>query len=181
MEAVLLNSGGIDTLASIVAMKEADSELVLHSLTVWIGQKNFGPAHRAAQEIAGKHCVTTDLMLLGDFAFKENGAFKIPYRMVLFHMAAAIKARHYGVEYIISGIDDGFSENFGRKVTDMLTEESRAPYAPVVICPVRKLSRGERIFLAKKDPLFPITVSCEEAEPCCVCQKCLDRRAAGIA
>lgn len=181
MKAVLLNSGGIDTLASIVALKEADPDVVLHSLTVWIGQKNFGSSHRAAQEIASKHCVTTDLILLGDFAFIEDGVYKIPYRMALFHMIGAVKARHYGVEYIVSGIDDGHHDHFGRKVTDLLSIEGRAPYAPVVVCPVRKLTRGERIFLAKKDPLFPVTVSCEEPEPCGTCQKCLDRKAAGIA
>ena len=178
MEAVLLNSGGIDILASIIKLKEADTDLILHSITIFNGRPSDERTRVSAKLIADEYCIShEEIILPGTWTAPDlaGNLTKFPYQTTMFHILAAAKARQKQLEYIVSGIDHAFSETYNRKLCALLEQETRSPYIVIPIHPVKSLSRDERMQIVKDHPLAKFTVSCGEAEPCFECSKCMSR------
>ena len=185
MIAVLLNSGGLDTLASIRKLQEIDPTLELHSLFIDLGQPNATRAKAAAQAIAANHCLTHK-----EFVFPEGltavevdaetSKTRTPYLNVLLHILAASYARKLNIGYLVSGADDYLTAEFDKKFAAILAEEGRAPYAVIPLYPMRGIAKDDRIQYILNDPLINQTISCNEAVACGVCVKCAERLANGL-
>jgi 7-cyano-7-deazaguanine synthase in queuosine biosynthesis len=185
MKAILLNSGGPDTLASILKLKSIDSELELHSIFIDIGQPNRERASIAAKLIANEYCISHENLLFpGEWTVPDyinpEKRVRTPYLVVLLHILGAVKARQHNVEYIILGIDSNFNRAIQHKFSTLLAEEKRAPYVVIPIYPVLDMTREERLSLIKDNKLSDLTVSCLEEMPCKTCGKCVSRINCGL-
>jgi len=186
MKAVLLNSGGIDTLASVMKLKEDyGSNLELHSMIVGIGQENFRRARLAAKAIAMKYCTTHDEVILpGDWTLPVPLPLmsplpqhrRTPYMALLLHTLGIVKARFYNLGFIVGGFDEyAVREEFPTKFVELQEELSVPPYTIQPIYPVAHMTPGERIDYVKDHYLVNTTVSCALPNPCGVCCKCRAR------
>lgn len=185
MEAVLLNSGGPDTLASVLKLKEADEKLILHSLFIDLGQSNLTRASKAASLIASKYCVSQE-----EYGFKQDMTvinFSKPearrvmcYLSIFIHILGAIRARQLNVKYIVAGTDSYQVEGFAGKFASLLAEDPWAPYPVVPIHPVKDFTKEERLLYIKDNVLANYTVSCNEVAACGICNKCTSRLSLGL-
>lgn len=176
MEVVLLNSGGLDSLAAAVQLRVIDPDVVIHSLYVSAGQANDASAKVAAQEIADAECASHSVITLEGMTYDDPDRElpRLPYRTTLYHIMGAIKCRQLGARYLAAGIDVFFSEYFGKQFSALLAEETSAPFTVIPLHPIRTMSRPERVALVKEHPLASKVVSCEYPTPCGECSKCLN-------
>jgi len=185
MKAVLLNSGGLDTLAAIKKLRVIDPTLELHSLFIDLGQPNAVRGKAAAKTIADAYCLThkefifPDGLTAEDFE-GETERVRTPYLNVLLHILAASYARKLNIQYIVSGSDSYLSDDFNAKFAAILAEEGKAPYVVIPVHPLKGISRQDRIPIVIDDPLLNQTVSCNEETPCGVCCKCAFRLSFGL-
>jgi 7-cyano-7-deazaguanine synthase in queuosine biosynthesis len=181
-EAVLLNSGGIDSRVVAHMMHEKGWEL--HSLHVPWNAHNRDASIEAAQRTADRYCKghlvanQPNDWVLG----KDGTPVGLTHTEGYMHILAATYAHHLGAEYVVSGLhQDAVTGDWRRAFLDLLgAAKMRKP--PVFVFPLYDSEdwdagarRAKELGLDVSD-----TVSCWQYPPCGECQKCHIRKEYGI-
>jgi len=183
LKAVLLNSGGIDTLAAAQMLKEQGHEL--HSLFIGMGQPNQVLALIASKKIADAYCSSHfEFIIPGEWSVSSPnapaGGISIPYLTGVVFLMGCVYARKIGVEYIVSAVKGTHVEAFKPTLLALQKANSIIPVIIIPITPLENKSDAEVYEMVKNNPLLKETVSCAWSPPCGVCKKCLDRKAREI-
>jgi len=191
MKAILLNSGGADTLAAIMKLKDQHGEMLeLHSIYINIGQENHLRASKAAKLLALHYCSSHEEIVFpgnwtmpidqGDLLLKPRN--KTPLIGFICHVMGAMKARQLNLGYITGGFDTGaVTEQFCDKFVELQEQFKMTQYTITPIHPVIGMSVTERLEYIKDNPLANKTVSCHLEVACGRCPKCFPRINLGIA
>ena len=184
MKAVILNSGGVDSLASILVIKQKWEDLELHSLYIDLQSTNRMVSKHAAKKIAEEFCETHNVIEMPDLSWPEKSIEKkmFPFQSALLATVGANYAKRIGAQVVLMGIDSVFhSEHYSRRLAAVFNETKSGQEDGVTpIFPLGSLSRKERLLIAKSHPLGPETVSCWQAIPCGVCGRCKERIEIGL-
>lgn len=189
MKAVLLNSGGLDTLVSAACGYRLGYEM--HSLYVEAGQLHQVRAVASARRIAAKFCVahkeiaiTGGPYLLNDPTSGFHGS-GIPHTRMLMAILGAVQAKTLGYDTVITGIKT--SKAGGEFFTHLanLLACAQATVPPVFVRPVFDLSVAETVAkgyeLGLTQAEMAETVSCSRgATPCGSCLRCRERKELGL-
>lgn len=170
--AILLNSGGKDTLA--VAMLSYE-RYALHSLFIDVGRKDGSQV--AAKKIADKYCVSHQVFPLPvDRIPDELNKSKIPDRVehqgVLFHGLAAALAGARGIGVIVSGHRIGPVAREWAGLMQSLLNASKISRPVTLELPIFHLASPQVFDIVKGEPLWSETVTCNLYPPCGSCPKC---------
>ena len=185
MKAVLLNSGGKDSLATAILLAQEGNDL--HSFTVDMGQPEGALGHPAAQKIAQKYCrshhvlkVTSGPYLSPTTKLPEGWNYTtIPFKAIVMWSLGAMYAVTIGAEAVASGMRaDIFPEDFAKIIEGMLalSVKVRDPLKVIVPLDGYKGRQGELndiVFnIIKYDPLWRETSYCNDDPACGVCYGC---------
>lgn len=182
MKIVLLNSGGKDTLATAMLLRDKHE---MHSLHVQFVSPS--PAAAAvAKEIAARYCashheVTTSGLYMGREVGKVDGLL---YQALGLVGLGAMYASQIGASGIAAGFylaGHIFGPSFGEGVQKVLDSYGRGLQflTPLAGTPSVMEGSGETLVLdiVKADPLWKRTVYCHKDPACTKCAKCLQRAA----
>ncbi len=183
MKAVILNSGGLDTLAAMIILRKQNAEL--HSLYIGMGQPNDERARLSAKKLADEYCLTHyELTIPGKWSVNSPkapaGGISIPYLSGVVFLLGCVYARKIEVDYVVSAVKGNFTEDF--KPALLMLQKS-LDIAPKIIIPVTPLEdkTDEDVYLIiKNNPLAKETTSCAHENPCGICKKCIWRKSIGI-
>lgn len=184
-KAVLLNSGGIDSL--LVARRYKLEGWELHSLHLPLNKHNRGRSKRAAKKIARMYCASHNVARrpddwLADDLGRNKKYTGYPHTVFFAHMVAAQYAHHIGADYVISGLQHdavtpGVLEDYA-----VALRHSKLTPPPVFIAPY--LYDGNRIEdladAMESGVDLGMTQSCWSASPCGECNKCRMRKKLGL-
>ena len=184
MEYVLLNSGGLDSLAvAIMYHKKGD---ILHSLYIDIGITTAEAAGESAKRIADMYCASHNTIKLSsdtNLIFNApSGKPIVKYQAMLWHMLGAMYANKIGVKDILSGNKGKtLHPDFESKMQDMQALVINSTNE-VFHRPLLNIFDLNQIYqIVKFSPLTTSTVSCAVSyPPCGVCNKCKQRQLVGI-
>jgi 7-cyano-7-deazaguanine synthase in queuosine biosynthesis len=180
MKVVLLNSGGVDTLAVAKMYKDQGHEV--HSLYISLGQENNKKASTAAKKIAKEYCASHHSVEVSGLApIVINGFLTMPFQMLTIFVIGACYARQIGCDYIASGNKKQvISDNFKQMFADYLrTSRITEPVIPMM--PLAEYGSMKEVYdFVKDEPLLKQTVSCNHKELCKTCIKCIERQQLGI-
>jgi 7-cyano-7-deazaguanine synthase in queuosine biosynthesis len=173
-KALLLNSGGKDSLATAILARRSGWEL--SSLYVELGQRNSSEARLSSKRIADKHCADHFELIVNSphslIIPIPGGIFGIAYQAVTIHSLAASVAVSRGIERVFSGQRYGANAaQFPRLFNELLQQSRYTPHI-VVDFPVFSLSDEEIFKIVSPDPLWRDTVTCNVSPPCGVCGRC---------
>ncbi|BCS54056.1 hypothetical protein [Geobacter sp. SVR] len=178
MKRVILNSGGIDSLA--LAIKCKDDEL--HSLHVHIGVPSSDAQAEAAEKIANEFCASHKVIEVHGLLTPppEGGPLKpLSYNTPTLAMLGSSYAMIMGIVSVISGNrNERVNKDFEKYFTRMLQTHVRDER--VYSRPLGSLKLEDVYQIVKEHPLFPQTVSCLSYPPCGTCPKCQIRKNYGI-
>ena len=187
MDAVLLNSGGLDTLATAKILHQAGH--TLHSLYVDVGQVNRIPTLASAKKIADLYCESHHVYNFPEVFIVPIEKLKSPgvaFQSCFVFVCGAIYAKTIGVDFVASGLKgDAATDNFDSCYLNFLNT-SKLTSTPA---PIRPLFKGEGSPLPTMEYLMEVigdiesvkqTYSCNSYPPCGVCAKCLKRQEMGI-
>jgi 7-cyano-7-deazaguanine synthase in queuosine biosynthesis len=176
MRAVLLNSGGKDSLAAAIILSRAGYEL--HSLFCIAGQKALEMRDAAAKKIAEKYCVSHDSMVLNG-EWQHQNKFGLPvtaHQTLLFLILAATWGVKHDIYLIASGIKpDAVTTNFPEAAAAYF-KTSRGTNPPGLVFPVFDKSDDEIFTIVRHDPLWRNAPTCPYDPACGSCVKCKVRK-----
>lgn len=187
-KAILLNTGGLDTLISARIMHGQGWEL--SSLYFDIGQLNNEVAKPSIQRIADKYCInheTIDLTGVAPFmVMKKNNLYGIPFQSGVVMMLGASYAFSKGYDYIVTGQKlDSARPAFYPALMEFLASHTVVDNSVVFIRPVETLlhitqvvGKGKELGLTFEE--MAATVSCNIHPACGICPKCKERMALGL-
>lgn len=187
--AVLLNSGGLDSLITAKTMKDLGWEL--HSLYIDLGQLNGNTAKQSAKRIADKYCVSHEELKIGNKCYnkvvKVNGAdfLGLPMQATLVHTVGGFYAGQNEIEYVVSGQkDDAVTSDFHPTLTKLFSSEILLN-GIIFLRPVSTLLHIENVVAKGKELGLTMeemkqTYSCNALPRCGTCRKCLERKEVGL-
>jgi 7-cyano-7-deazaguanine synthase in queuosine biosynthesis len=179
MKTVMLNSGGLDSLALAVMLSKQGHEV--HSLYVDTGSKNREQAMAAASKIAAAHCADHYVIAVDGLKTTPKVARGIPYQGFFFTLLGSIYAASLDIDYVTSGnkgemSDDSFEETFMNVLKSVKVRDTKIPLRPF-----RGIIDINQIYMIAKDsPVLKDTWSCGQSTKCGVCNKCRMRIRLGI-
>jgi len=182
MEAIFLNSGGLDTFATAKLLSKRKHEL--HSIYIDFNQKNRVACLAASKKIAWWFCANHHVVTvapLGELRMMNRDDPGIGFQGAVVHSLAASYARAKGIKFIVSATKaDSQKSDFTQVFMDMLKCHTRAePIA--LIRPLEKIkSTKDIVEIIGNDPRARETHSCRHNIPCGVCVKCKDRVKYGV-
>lgn len=175
MNVALLNSGGKDSLAAAILLRE-DPAIRLHSLFVDVGQPNRIEAELSARRIAAKYAEDHETIPVGSGGYRapvDSGRFvAVCHQTIMLYGIAAMYATSRGWQVVASGVRcDAVAPGFPAALEALFaTSRLRAP--PAFLFPVLALGDAAVIEIAARDPLYLETVGCNESPPCGTCHRC---------
>lgn len=186
--AVLLNSGGVDSLATAIIMSK---RFKLYSLNILMGQTNSRVQADASKLIADEYCENHHTMnIFGDSSSDEYSVYRLFTDRKQFAYIPSI-VHLLGATYAISNKCSTLTS--GMKV-DLATKEWRASfenlchchsmwkdYHPMFIFPLyNKDQNYVSSVIRENTDLASKTHSCLLESKCGVCDRCLRRKQIGI-
>lgn len=177
-EAVLLNSGGIDS--RVVAAMFTHREWKLHSLHILFNPENREPTLKAARRTAELYCVSHKEIDTQLNWVKKHIA--LPYTGMFIYMYGAIYASYLDVEFVFTGLRSDSIELDWLPNMQETIRHSRINKAVVFEAPLLGTSRISESIVKVKELSVPIddAYSCTYYPPCRTCMKCKEREALGI-
>ena len=183
MKYVFLNSGGLDSLAVAILLKNAGHEL--YSIFINLGADNSETSSVAAQKIADMYCTSHKVITVDGLKGIDETSKSIPNAIYIYHFIASSYANLMGIDAITGGHkNDFYNPNF-TDVLDLLVTgykegkprtARRGLYRPLK----DSNSSNQTYMIAKDSPLLSQTVSCIEKIPCGECAKCKMRLSLNI-
>ena len=180
---LLLNGGGVDTLAVVLKLIALGYEV--HSLLLNIGQLNAERIKEAARTIAREYCAShteLDMFQKGEFVRQtERGITGVAFQAGVIFMIGAMYARAKGFDYLASGLkNDAVEEGFNEAFLELCRKQKMAK--PVIpMRPLSNLTEFREVYeIVKNDPLLKETYSCHTDPKCGVCEICKQRVEHGI-
>jgi 7-cyano-7-deazaguanine synthase in queuosine biosynthesis len=183
---VLMNSGGLDSLACAMVLKNLGFET--HSLHLGIGQMNRGPAKRAARKIAKKYCTSHTYLRIFPWRrvvhlnkLSSKDFWCLPFQGHIVCTIGAAWARTKDINFIASGSKvDIWPLEADRLFEDFMRSSNLS--TPVVL--LRPLRQGRDYIttfaIVQRDmEMASKTVSCRFQTwrgPCGECPKCERRK-----
>ena len=175
-DAVLLNSGGIDSRVCAAIMQDKDWKL--HSLHLPFNPHNKGAARKAARRTAELYCV-------GHYEAREpdnwvtmfKGFQGLPHTGIYVHLMGAIYAVSKGFEWVVSGYrKDVMAFDWTSDLTNLLSA-SKVHEPATFSMPLKEESAGDAGLRIAKELGVDIsdTHSCWTDPPCGTCHKCSAR------
>ena len=176
-------SGGLDSLASAIVLKQRDYKVTLGHIVWTIGGTNFGEAQTEAAILLA-HELALPLDVLAYMRFPEKSYAK--YSWVPVCISTIMHHAGDPCEYPASNVQRYDNVAFGFSVMDhreynfhikrqWLAGMSEYAYGGKVLFPVDELDRSERAALVPEH-MRDMTVCCylgpSAEEPCGVCWKC---------
>ena len=182
--ALLLNSGGLDTL--VTAKELIDQGWELHSLYIYLGQLNNESAKISAKEIADKYCVAhEEIEVTGNPYLTEEHFIHVPFQAINTCLLGAMYARSRKIDYVATGNKhDAMGKEFYGLLTNLLSISKLN--APVMyLSPLADIIEIKQVVQKGLDCGLVLeemkkTVSCNQKTPCWKCHKCISRIEAGI-
>lgn len=178
--AVLLNSGGKDSLAALLLSRE---EFTLHSVYVHVGQPSSPREAEVAARIAAKYGLDhkvirvtggpydTPSRVLATNPPSTRNVF--PFKGIILHSLASMYAASKGIDVVVSGQRaDVYPDDFPARLSDALWISRRLRDAPELRFPVKDLSMDEVFEAIRGEPLWAETSYCLEEPPCGGCYGC---------
>jgi len=186
MDALFLNSGGLDSLA--VARWGREAGHVLYSLFIDVGQENVELAAQGAIQIAAAEQLSHETVLVrwsgGPLLATQKGLSWLgtPFSGPVFFSLGATVARTKGLDFLVSGMRYG-TEDQDTTFCDAFVALLRTSPWTHFVTPIRPLSgQGYDEIVARlaEDPVAHATYSCARIPRCGTCRKCETRRRYGI-
>lgn len=175
---VLLNSGGMDSLATAIILHKQNHEL--HSLYVDMYQPNRKQGIAASKKIAKKYCKSHEVLDL----FQDDRYIRpiktgpqIPWMGHLAYLIGAIHARCHEIDYVAGGLkSDSVGKEFNAHYMNYLRANTlRRPIT--LIRPLDNIDDFYRVYdIIKDDKLLKHTWSCNDYPKCKKCGKCKLRK-----
>jgi 7-cyano-7-deazaguanine synthase in queuosine biosynthesis len=184
MRIVVLNSGGKDSLAAMMVLKEQGHELF--SLFVDLGVPNSDAAAAIAGKLAENYCLSHDTMSVRSIIRVRHETQKmtsVPHQTLLVNVLGGIWAYPRGIDVIASGerrspVQRSISGNDHMKFEEMMGSIFTVGLyckPPTVIAPVKEWTNDQIFEKVKSEPLWSQTVTCNEWPPCGTCGRCILR------
>jgi hypothetical protein len=191
---LLLNGGGMDTLAVAKTLRAEHPNDYIRSLMICMGLPNESRARLAARAITREYCDAHDELhfLHGTGGKAEMGMplvgnlFGVPFYSLLVMSIGMSYGMRRSFQFVVTGMKTdaagpGYMEAF-QHILGASKPTMGAPTPPPKLLTPLMGVRNEVIHdIIKDDPLLNQTVSCNRAEPCGVCGKCELRIRLGVA
>jgi 7-cyano-7-deazaguanine synthase in queuosine biosynthesis len=193
---LILNSGGMDSLAVAKLMRQeypASSDVSIRSLFVGTGLPNESRSRIAARAVAATYCDSHDELFVrqadgseADLARPLVGhLFGVPYYSLMMLTFGLAYGMRHNCHYVVSGmkpdaLGPGYMDALKTVLAESLSTSRSTWIKPQLLMPVLEISNDDIFSLIKDDPLFSQTVSCNQAEPCGRCGKCILRTKLGV-
>jgi len=179
-EAVLLNSGGIDSRVAAAIMTGEDYGWQLHSLHIPFNPHNRKACKGAAKRTAEMYCVDHEVSRRPDdwmMHMHERGFKHLPHTGIYTHLLAAIYAHSHEIPYVVSGIrKDVMQEDWRGKFIDLLSMSKLTKPAVIVMPLLEETAADAGVRLAMElDVDISDTHSCWTDPACGTCHKCSTR------
>jgi len=189
MDILLLNGGGLDTLAA--AMKLQAEGNTVHSLHVICDMPAAAKIQAAAAAIAAEYCAShkeVTLSGLAPWGIREKNPFttrffSIPQAQIVFSCIAASHALKEGITAIANGVKDRepYGALFEPAITELHGMNRNGFGTPVTFQrPLDGLQMADVLEIIKDSPILHQTVSCLQDPPCGTCGKCKIRASQNI-
>jgi 7-cyano-7-deazaguanine synthase in queuosine biosynthesis len=181
MKRVILNSGGLDSLALAMILHAAGDEL--YSFHIHQGVASSDSQMASAQRIADKFCVSHKVVEIHGLLQSPDstgGPRPIACQTVLLAMLGQAYANLMNVVSVVSGnryerVTVEFEKHFNRSLKCVAKGNER-----VYSRPLGAIYESDVWDIIKDEPLAPQTVSCLAEPPCGTCFKCVERTKVGL-
>lgn len=181
MDILLLNGGGLDSLAAAMKLQAAGN--TVHSLHVITDVPAAATLQAAAKAIASEYCAShkeVTLSGLAPWGIKTKNPvttrfFQIPQAQIVFSCIAASHALKEGITAIANGVKDRepFGALFEPAITELHGMNRNGFGTPVTFQrPLDGLGIADVLEIVKDSPVLNQTVSCLMDPPCGTCGKC---------
>jgi 7-cyano-7-deazaguanine synthase in queuosine biosynthesis len=187
MKVLLLNGGGVDTLACAIILQASGHEA--HSLHIDFGYPNSASCKVAAEIIATTHCVDHKVITvqgLDPMGFDPviNDRYRpVQYQQLILSGIGSSHAQINGFTHVVSGFRHHFLTNQFKDLFNQLLSQVRLHYInPIrVDHPLAGITTDQALFdIMKGSAILHDTVSCLFDPPCRTCSKCKFRSQFGI-
>jgi 7-cyano-7-deazaguanine synthase in queuosine biosynthesis len=190
---LLLNGGGMDSLAVAKIARRDHPATFIKSLTIGLGLPNQSRVVVAANLIANTYCDSHETV----FLTKDTGVqvqmgmplvgnlFGVPfYALQLLTLGMSYGMLH-GCGAVLSGlkpdaIDEQYLPAFRQVLASSRPTMKAITSKPELWTPIFEMPNDDIFKEIKDDPLLSQTVSCNQAEPCGRCGKCKLRIQLGV-
>ena len=189
MKILLLNSGGLDSLACAIVLKHNGHET--HSLYVDLGYPNTDASKVASKLIADTYCVAHDsiavvgLQARGFLKYGHEGFEPIAHQQMVLNTLGASYAQVHEFSHFCSGtrkdtpVGPGYLKGFNSTLAYYQT--ALIQMNPLELFqPINDLTNDQWFGIIKDSPVLHQTVSCLSSPPCGTCFKCKIRATYGI-
>ena len=185
MKTILLNSGGLDSLACAMLLNQAGHEV--HSLYVDLGYPNDSVARVASALVASTYCADHEVVTVGNLPAMgmadppTNIGFRpVAYQPMLLHSLAVSLATNKGYSEVCAGVRNNayVGYEYDTLLNAYLNKFQRLTgYGTVRLSfPINQVNTDDWLYSIVKDsPILHQTVSCLSLPPCGACIKCLIR------
>ena len=181
MKALMLNSGGADTLWCAKLLSEAGDEL--HSLFIALGHTADPVSKTAAEAIAQRYCASHRNMkvtgLMPRFAVNVPEYISIPYQTLMLLAMAASVAVAQDIQHIVSGVRIPMMKQTPEKLQALMGRSVFATWGITWHFPCGDIPAPRVIVEIKGHDLYPATNSCNLSPSCLAirtpetyCHKC---------
>jgi 7-cyano-7-deazaguanine synthase in queuosine biosynthesis len=176
---VLLNSGGKDSLAAAMLLREH----ALHSLYIHVGNSISDVEERVARKVADRYAVEHTTLRLSGGPFEAPsglGPYSVmPAKAAALHAIGLVFAHSRGADALASGQrPDVLVPDFAARL-EAVASMSRHREAMPLLFPVAHIGHGESdaiLSIIGVEPLWRETIYCVQDPPCGTCGRCLKRK-----
>jgi 7-cyano-7-deazaguanine synthase in queuosine biosynthesis len=163
--------------------RDPTDPIEIHSVYVDLGWRSSARAIPAAATMASAHCVSHEVIKLnGDWQRSLTADLLhnagVYHQGIALHVIGGMYAAKNDIQFVASGLQAGpvaSTAEFAAAMASLYATGAKwepVEKVPKFIFPLQRLKYNQVIQLLKDNPLFPITVTCNEAEACGTCSKC---------
>ncbi len=188
MKVLLLNGGGIDSLAVAMILQKSGHEV--HSLHVDFGYPSSIPEKAAAELIASTYCADhlnismSGLDAMGLDASIEPRFRPVQYQQLLLTTIGASHAQMNDMPYVVTGVRGNaiVGAEFKPLFEELVRQVNLKYLKPIsVVHPLETVTSTDALYaLVEDSPILHDTVSCLALPACGTCLKCVFRAKYGI-
>ena len=193
MKYLLLNGGGMDSLAVARMMREYHPNDFIQSLTICTGLPNEPRLRPAAEAISAKYCDLHDEVHLthGTGVKAELGMplvghlFGVPFYCLLMLSIGMSYGMRRGFDVVVSGMktdtaDAKYLPAFQQVLNSSVPTMGATSKPPKLLTPLYGTDNNTVFQSIADDSLLNQTVSCNRATSCGICGKCTLRFRLGV-
>lgn len=175
---VLLNSGGLDSLAVAMLLKE--QKHIVHSLYIDLGQRSKAKGIVACRRIADAYCDSHEVIVMfpdDRYLIEMKNGPNLPFMGAALFILGSVYARSKGIDFIASGLKgDSNKDDFNTRFLHLL-KASKMTKPVIPLRPVSGMKDFKEVFEVIKDsPIMRHTYSCNVIPKCGGCVKCKLRK-----